>query len=109
MESTLRTTFLLGLLTVLIVAMGQLVGGTHGMFLAFMFAAMMNLGSYWFSDKIVLTMYGARPIGENEAPELFSIVRELAYNAGIPMPRLYLISTDTPNAFATGRTPNMPS
>jgi heat shock protein HtpX len=70
------------------------------------FAAAMNLGSYWFSDRIVLSMYGAKPLTDAEAPELFRIVRELATGAQMPMPRVYLIATDSPNAFATGRSPD---
>lgn len=105
MDSRLRTTFLLGLLTALIVWIGDRFGGTQGMILAFIMAAVMNLGSYWFSDKIVLSMYRARPLDEQHAPELFRIVRELTREAGLPMPRVYMIPDDAPNAFATGRNP----
>jgi heat shock protein HtpX len=105
MSNALKTTALLGLLTGLLLWVGQFLGGTQGLVLALVFAAVMNLGSYWFSDRIVLTMYRARPLTENDAPELFRIVRELAVGAHMPMPRVYLIPTDSPNAFATGRSP----
>ncbi len=85
---------------------GGLVGGRHGVELAFIIAAVMNFVSYWFSDKMVLAAYHAQPLDAASAPELFSIVQELAHSANIPMPRLYLIDSDTPNAFATGRNPN---
>jgi heat shock protein HtpX len=105
MDSRLRTTFLLALLTILIMWIGRFFGGSQGMVIAFVIAAIMNLGSYWFSDKIVLAMYRAQPLDESSAPELFRIVRELAREANIPMPRIYLIPQETPNAFATGRNP----
>lgn len=105
MGNRLRTTFLLALLTVLIVWIGRALGGPHGMVIAFVLAAVMNLGSYWFSDKIVLGMYRAKPLDESDAPELYQIVRELSMNAGLPMPRLFVIPSETPNAFATGRNP----
>ena len=106
MDSRLRTTFLLAVLTVLIVLIGRSLGGSQGMVIAFMFAAIMNVGSYWFSDKIVLAMYHAQPLDQASAPELFGMVRELAREASLPMPRIYLIPEDTPNAFATGRNPS---
>jgi len=105
MGSRLRTTLLLGLLTGLIIWIGGLVGGSQGMTVAFMLAVIMNMGSYWFSDKIVLAMYGAQPLDEQQAPELFRILRELTSEAGLPMPRVYLIPQEAPNAFATGRNP----
>jgi heat shock protein HtpX len=105
MSNTLKTTLLLGLLTGLILWFGQFLGGSQGMMIAFVFAAIMNFGSYWFSDKIVLAMYGARPVGMNDAPELYRIVQNLATRAGMPMPKLYVIPTDAANAFATGRNP----
>jgi len=105
MSPTLKTTLLLGALTGLIVLFGDLFGGTTGMMWAFGLAAVMNFGSYWFSAKIVLMSYGAQPIEEHEAPELYAIVRRLAQKAAIPMPRIYRIPTDAPNAFATGRNP----
>jgi len=105
MSSRIRTTFLLALLTVLIVWIGGHFGGQSGMLMAFILAAAMNLGSYWFSDKIVLSMYRAQPIDEQQAPGLYRTVRELAAEAQIPMPRIYMIPEQTPNAFATGRNP----
>lgn len=105
MSNMLRTTFLLAALTVLVVWIGRILGGPQGMILAFGFAIVMNFGSYWFSDKIVLAMYRARPLSVNEAPELHRIVRELATNAGLPMPKICRIPNPTPNAFATGRNP----
>lgn len=105
MSNTFKTAVLLGTLTALLVLFGGAVGGRGGMLIAFVFALVMNLASYWFSDKIVLAMYRAKPIEEAEAPVVHRIVRGLAQRAGLPMPRLYLIPTDTPNAFATGRNP----
>jgi len=86
-------------------AIGHLLGGSQGLVVAFIFAAVMNFGSYWFSDKIVLSMYGARQVSEAEAPMLYRIVHNLALQAGMPMPKLYIIPTDAANAFATGRNP----
>ncbi len=105
MSNTLKTTALLAALTVLLVLIGSLVGGEQGMIAAFIFAGLMNFASYWWSDKIVLWMYGAREVTQAEAPELHTLVRRLAQSAGLPMPRVYIIPTDTPNAFATGRNP----
>jgi heat shock protein HtpX len=101
--SFFKTTLLLGLMTGLLVVIGGLIGGRHGVAIFFIIAAVMNFFSYWFSDKIVLKAYGAQELDASSAPELYSIVNELAHSAGIPMPRLYLIDSDTPNAFATGR------
>ena len=106
MSSMLKTGVLLGVLTALFVVIGYALGGQQGMVVAFAFAVAMNMFSYWFSDKIVLAMYGARPISEAEAPRLYAIVRRLATRAQIPMPPVYLIPTDAPNAFATGRSPD---
>ena len=105
MSNMLKTTVFLALLTGLFIAVGGLLGGRSGMVMAFVFALVMNFVSYWFSDKIVLKMYGAQPIGEAEAPVVHRIVRTLATKAGIPMPKLYLIPSESPNAFATGRNP----
>src|SRR2546422_8436955 len=105
MSNALKTTLLLGLLTGLLMWVGQLVGGMQGLVFGLVLAAVMNLGSYWFSDRIVLAAYGARELGEQDAPDLFRIVRELAVGAHMPMPRVYLIPSDSPNAFATGRSP----
>lgn len=101
----LRTTILLGALTGIIMAMGQWLGGTHGMTIAFIFAIIMNFGSYWFSDKIVLSMYGARQVSEADAPMLYRIVHNLTLKAGMPMPKIYIIPMEGANAFATGRNP----
>ena len=103
--NALRTTFLMALLTVLLVMAGGAIGGRHGMTLALIMAGVMNLGSYWFSDKIVLAMYGAQEVTEADYPEFFGLVRQLAVQAAIPMPRVYIIQSETPNAFATGRNP----
>jgi heat shock protein HtpX len=105
MNNAVKTTALLGLLTGLLVLIGGYFGGTQGMATAFVIALLMNFGSYWFSDKIVLAMYRAKPVSEAEAPDLHRIVRGLAQRAHMPMPRIYIIPTDTPNAFATGRNP----
>ena len=105
MSNTLKTTLLLGLLTGLLMWIGQLLGGTQGLAVFFVFAVVMNFGSYWFSDRIVLAAYGARELPEQDAPDLFRIVRELAVGAHMPMPRVYLIPRESPNAFATGRSP----
>jgi len=105
MSHVFKTALLLAALTAMLVLIGGALGGEQGMLVAFVLALLMNLGSYWFSDRIVLAMYGAQPIDEAQAPGLYAIVRRLATRAGIPMPRLYLIPTETPNAFATGRSP----
>lgn len=90
-------------MTVLLIFVGAAIGGRSGMIFAFGLAVIMNFGSYWFSDKIVLRMYGAQPVSEAQAPELYSIVRTLTQKAGMPMPKVYIIPEETPNAFATGR------
>ncbi len=105
MSNVLKTGLLLGVLTALLVLAGQAIAGERGMIIAFVFAAIMNFVSYWFSDKLVLAMYGAQPVDEAQAPRLHAIVRRLATRAQIPMPRIYMIPSDTPNAFATGRNP----
>ena len=105
MTSQLKTALLLALLTGLIIFLGQAVGGKTGLLIAFAFALIMNIGSYWFSDKIVLTMYKAKELSPSEAPMLHAMVEDLARNAGIPKPRICLIPDDSPNAFATGRNP----
>jgi heat shock protein HtpX len=106
MSNVLKTGILLGVLTALLVLIGGAAGGRNGMVIAFVLAAAMNAVSYWFSDKIVLRMYRARPISESQAPALHAIVRRLATRAQIPMPPIYLIPTEAPNAFATGRDPS---
>jgi heat shock protein HtpX len=105
MITALKTTVLLAALTGLIMLIGGLLGGRGGVEIAFVIAIAMNFFSYWFSDKMVLKAYRAQPLDGSSAPELYSIVHELAEEARIPMPRLYMIDTDTPNAFATGRNP----
>jgi len=101
--NTIKTGLLLGALTGLLMLIGGLFGGQQGVVIAFIFAMVMNFGSYWFSDKIVLRMYNAQAVSENEAPELYATVKNLALKASMPMPRVYIIPGDTPNAFATGR------
>jgi heat shock protein HtpX len=101
----LKTAFLLGLLTAIILWIGNYAGGKQGMMIAFVFAGIMNFVSYWFSDRIVLAMYRAKPIEREQAPELYDMLRNLTMKANLPMPKLYLIPTDSPNAFATGRNP----
>lgn len=101
----LKTTFFLASLAVLFVMVGSLIGGQSGATVAFAIALVMNVGAYWFSDKIVLRMYGAKQVSEAEAPVLHRIVRNLATRAHLPMPKVYLIENDAPNAFATGRDP----
>ncbi len=101
--NTLKTGLLLGALTGLLMLIGGYFGGQQGLVIAFIFAMVMNFGSYWFSDKLVLSMYHAQPVSESEAPELYALVKTLALKASLPMPRVYIIPGDTPNAFATGR------
>jgi heat shock protein HtpX len=105
MTNVLRTTMLLAALTALFLVIGGAIGGNQGLFIAFVFALLMNFASYWFSDKIVLSIYGAREVTLHEAPDLFRLVQRLAQRADIPMPRVYIIPSDAPNAFATGRNP----
>jgi len=105
MSNMFKTALLLVVLTVLLVLIGGAIGGQQGMLVAFVLALGMNFFAYWFSDKMVLAMYGAKPIEESQAPALYRIVRTLATRGGIPMPRVYLIPSETPNAFATGRNP----
>jgi heat shock protein HtpX len=105
MANQLKTTVLLASLTVLIVLIGRVFGGNQGMLIAFIFALIVNFGSYWFSDKIVLGIYRAQELSPSQAPEIHRMVEELAQQGGLPKPRIYLIPTETPNAFATGRNP----
>lgn len=100
-----KTFLLMGALTAIALVVGNALGGRSGMIMAFGFAAVMNFTSYWFSDKIVLAMYGAREVDERQAPRLFGIVRGMVQSAGMPMPKVYVIPADQPNAFATGRDP----
>ncbi len=106
MWNNLKTTVLLAGLTGLLLAIGQTWGGRNGLMLALVLAAVMNLGSYFFSDKLALSMSGAQPIAREEGPRIYQIVERLAAKANIPVPKIYLIPTDSPNAFATGRNPN---
>jgi heat shock protein HtpX len=101
--NSFKTALLLGVLTGLLLLIGGYFGGRTGLVIAFAFAMIMNFGSYWFSDRIVLKMYRAQPVTEAEAPELYRIVRDLSMKASLPMPRVCIIPQDTPNAFATGR------
>jgi len=103
--NTVKTVFLLTILTLLLVFAGRVVGGNGGMAIALVMAVVMNISAYWFSDRIALAMAGARPVTEAEAPELYRIVGELARAASLPMPRVYVIEQPAPNAFATGRDP----
>ena len=105
MSNVFKTGVLLAVLTAMLVLIGGALGGRQGMLVAFVLAVVMNFASYWFSDRMVLAMYGAQPIDEAAAPGLYAIVRRLTTRAGLPMPRVYLIPGDTPNAFATGRNP----
>ncbi|MGH9773212.1 MAG: M48 family metalloprotease, partial [Candidatus Acidiferrales bacterium] len=106
MTNTLKATLLLTAMTALIVGIGGFVGGTPGMLGALLIAAITNFASYWFSDKIVLRLHGARQAVPAEAPALNEIVHRLSKIAGVPAPRVYLIESETPNAFATGRNPH---
>jgi heat shock protein HtpX len=104
-SATLKTTVLLAGLTGLLVVIGALIGGASTALVFLVLAALLNLGAYWFSDRIALAMARAKPVSESEAPRLYQIVRELTTRADLPMPRLYMIPQDQPNAFATGRSP----
>lgn len=105
MKNTLKTFVLLAGLTALLMAIGNAVGGRNGLMIALVFAGLMNFVGYWFSDKIALSMSGAKQVSESEAPDFHRMVRELCRRADLPMPRLYVIPSATPNAFATGRNP----
>lgn len=101
--NTIRTGILLGALTGLLMLIGGYFGGQQGIIIAFILAMVMNFGSYWFSDKLVLRMYHAREVSETAAPELYSLIKTLTLRAGLSMPKVYIVPSDTPNAFATGR------
>ena len=103
--NTLKTVFLMTVMMILFLFVGYLLGGDTGMAIAFIFSLFMNFGTYWFSDKVVLSMYKAREVNKETAPELYAIVNRLAQNANLPVPRIYIIDDPTPNAFATGRNP----
>jgi len=103
--NTLKTTVLLSLLTLTLIVAGEYFGGTNGALIAFVIAAAMNFFSYFYSDKIALAMYGARPVTRDELPRAYEVVERLTGRAGLPMPKIYVIPSDSPNAFATGRNP----
>ncbi len=103
MSNTFKTVMLLGVLSGLLLLIGEALGGAQGLVIGFIFAAVTNFASYWFSDKIVLSMYGAQPADPDS--RLVRIVSGLAQRAGLPQPRCYVIPTQSPNAFATGRNP----
>ena len=103
--NTLKTVFLMTMMMVLFLIVGQLLGGKTGLIIAFIFALAMNFSSYWFSDKLVLKMYKAQEVDKQTAPKLYNIVEKLTQNANLPMPKVYVINDQTPNAFATGRNP----
>ena len=105
MTSQIKTVLLLALLSAIIISLGALMGGRTGILIALGLAVVMNVGSYWYSDKIVLSMYRARPLDEYEAPALHRMVEDLARNARIPKPKICVIPEEAPNAFATGRDP----
>jgi len=105
MGNQIRTVILLGIMTALILWIGQLLGGRQGMMIALVLAAGMNFFSYWYSDKIVLAMYRAREVTPRESPEIYDIVRTLCRRAGLPLPKIFIIPQEAPNAFATGRNP----
>ena len=105
MFNMLKTAVLMAAITALFMAIGSLLGGQQGMVIALIIALGMNFFSYWFSDKLVLKMYNAQEVDETSAPQFYRMVRDLAGRAGLPMPRVYLIEEDAPNAFATGRNP----
>ena len=106
MWNNLKTTILLAAMTGLLLVIGEAFGGQRGMIFALVLAAVMNLGTYFFSDKIALKMSGAKPIAREENPRIYQIVERLAAKANVPVPKIYYIPTDSPNAFATGRNPN---
>lgn len=101
-----KTFLLMLVLTGLFILVGTAIGGKNGAIIAFVFAGLMNFFAYWFSDKVVLKMYGAHQVSQSEAPELYRIVAELTSKASMPMPKIYIMDNDTPNAFATGRNPD---
>lgn len=104
--NTIKTVLLMTLLTLMLIFIGNLIGGQGGMIMAFIFAVVMNFTTYWFSDKIVLSMYGAKKITPQDSPEIFRLVEELTAKSNLPMPKVYIIQSDQPNAFATGRNPD---
>lgn len=103
--NNVKTAILFVILTLMLIFIGYLIGGRTGVTYAFIFALVMNFGSYWLSDKIVLKLYRARKVDEHDNPRLYSIVRSAVQMSGLPMPRVYIVPSDSPNAFATGRNP----
>ena len=103
--NTMKTVFLMTVMMILFLLVGYYLGGSTGMTIAFVFALMMNFGSYWFSDRIVLSMYRAKEVTKDTSPKFYTMVEQLASNANLPMPKVYIINDLTPNAFATGRNP----
>src|SRR4029077_15897006 len=106
MGNTFKTAFLLTALTLLLMFVGRVFGGQNGMLLALVFAAVLNFVSYFYSDKIALAMYRAKSVTREELPRVYQVVERLTQKIGIPMPKIYVIPSDSPNAFATGRNPN---
>ena len=104
--NAMKTALLMGIMTALFLVVGSLLGGETGLMIAFVFSIALNFGSYWFSDKIVLSIYKARQVSKDEFPELYNIIENLSQKAMLPMPKVYVINNPTPNAFATGRNPN---
>lgn len=101
----MKTAFLMALMMIIMIIVGDFLGGQSGMMIAFIISLALNFGSYWFSDKIVLAMYKAKRVEQNDSPDLFNLVEKLSSSAGLPMPKVYIIDNPTPNAFATGRNP----
>ncbi|MGB0043342.1 MAG: M48 family metalloprotease, partial [Terriglobales bacterium] len=106
MSNVFKTTLLLTVMTLLLMLAGRAFGGQNGMLMALAFAAVMNFVSYFFSDKIALATYRAQPVSREDLPRVYNIVEKLAQKVNLPMPKIYVIPTDSPNAFATGRNPN---
>ncbi len=104
-KNQIKTVILLGLLTALLLWVGNLLGGRTGLYFGLLFAIIMNFSAYWFSDKFVLAMYKAKQVTESQQPKLYRMVREIIQNANLPIPKIYLIPSNSPNAFATGRNP----
>ncbi len=104
-DNRIKTVFFLGLMSALLLGLGQLLGGFRGLTIGLVFALLMNVGSYWFSDKLVLKMYRAKKVTKAQAPGLHAMIKDLADKAGLPMPKVYLVPSQSPNAFATGRNP----
>ena len=103
--NVIKTTLLMTALTLILVWVGDLIAGPRGAWMFLVIAGVMNFAAYWFSDRMVLAMYRAQPVSETQAPELYAIVRQLTQRTGLPMPRIYIIPSESPNAFATGRDP----